>query len=110
MMNLTKTMALTSLAIIAAVFSGFWLASTAPANTGNAPFEPTRSVESRLGAAELDLCQGQAWPHFTDGCARWIAATNNAEGFDRSISIAVTDVEHGFTVVQKAQPIDVASR
>ncbi|MBV6657520.1 MAG: hypothetical protein KI785_07095 [Devosiaceae bacterium] len=110
MMTLTKTMTLTSLAIILAIFTGVWLASTSPASSRTDSFAPSVSVETRLGAAELDLCQGQAWPHFSDGCAAWIAATNNTSGIDRTVSTMVSDVDHGFTIVSKAQPLEVAAR
>lgn len=112
MHTLTKTMTLTSLAIIVAVFTGAWLASTSPASSRIDVVEPAAapSVESRLGAIELDLCQGQAWPHFSAGCASWIAATSRATGIQRTISTVVTDIDHGFTIAGKAQVMDLAAR
>lgn len=114
MFTLTKTMTLTSLAIIVAIFSGAWLASTSPANSRIDTFQPagitSMSVENRLGAIELDICQGQAWPHFSEGCAAWIAATSGANGIDRTVSTVITDIDHGFTVAGKAQPVEVAAR
>lgn len=110
MMNLTKTMTMTSLALIVSVLAGLWLASTTPANSLSENAAPSMSVESRLGAAELALCDGQAWPHFSQGCTAWIAATSDQLGIDRSVSTAVHDYDHGFTIISKAAPVELAAR
>ncbi|MEM1288039.1 MAG: hypothetical protein AAGH60_06775 [Pseudomonadota bacterium] len=110
MITLTKTMTLTSLAVIVAILAGMWMATTQPATSGTQSFEPTMSVETRLGAAGFDLCEGQTWPHFSNGCVSWISAGEGGQAVDRSVSIQITDPDHGFTVVSKAQPISVASR
>lgn len=110
MITLTRTLTMTSIAVLVAVLMGMWLATTSPANSSAEQAAPSTSVEVRLGAAELDLCSGQAWPHFTDGCAAWIAASSDNDGIDRTISISTHDADHGFTIVSKAQPLEVAAR
>lgn len=110
MITMTKTLTMTSIAVLIAVLMGMWLATTSPANSSAEQATPSTSVDMRLGAAELDLCSGQAWPHFTDGCAVWIAASSNNTGIDRTISMTMHDSDHGFTVVTKAQPVEVAVR
>ncbi len=109
MFNMTKTLTMTTLAITVAVLMGLWFASTSPANSSAEQAAPSMSVDVRLGAAELDLCSGQAWPHFSEGCTAWIQASSDTDGIDRTISIASHDAEHGFSVVTKAQPLEVAS-
>jgi hypothetical protein len=110
MITLTKTLTMTSIAVLVAVLLGMWLATTSPANSSAEHAAPSMSVEVRLGAAELDLCSGQAWPHFSAGCSAWIAASSNIDGIDRTISMSVHDADHGFTVVAKAQQIELAAR
>jgi hypothetical protein len=110
MITLTKTVTMTSLALILAVLLGMWLATTSPANSSGESMAPSMAVETRLGAAELDLCAGQAWPHFSAGCAAWIAASSNHDGVDRSISGLVHDVDHGFTIAGKASLTEMAAR
>ena len=110
MTNLTKTFTLTTLLVLAAVLAGLGLASVTPAVSGGDMATPSMVVETRLGAAELDLCSGQAWPHFSAGCAAWIAASADRDGIDRSISFAVHDADHGFSIVGKAAPMEVAAR
>ncbi|MEM1283921.1 MAG: hypothetical protein AAGH43_00900 [Pseudomonadota bacterium] len=110
MITLARTLTLTTVAVVFAVLLGLWLATTSPANSSAENAAPSMNVETRLGAAELDLCAGQAWPHFSDGCASWIRASSDQSGIDRTISTMVTDADHGFTVVTKATPLEVASR
>ena len=110
MKTLSKTLTMTTVAVLVAALIGVWLAMASPANSGAEQAIPSIDVDVRLGLAELDLCAGQTWPHFNEGCAAWIAATSDTVGIDRTISIAEHDVEHGFTVVGKAQPITLANR
>lgn len=110
MMTITRTVTMTTAAVLLAVLMGVWLASTSPANSSSEAATASMSVETRLGIAELDLCTGQAWPHFSNGCAAWISASANSDGLDRTISLAHHDADHGFSVVSKAQTLDVAAR
>jgi hypothetical protein len=110
MIDMMKTLTITTAAVLAAVLMGIWLASTTPALSGAEENSASTSVNVRLSSAELDLCSGQAWPHFSQGCASWISASSDSHGIDRTISLAVHDVDHGFTVVSKAEPVEVAAR
>lgn len=110
MITLTKTLTMTTLAVLVAALLGVWLATTSPANSTSEQAFPSSNVEVRLGAAELAICAGQAWPHFTEGCASWIAATSDTNAIDRTISMSIHDADHGFTVVSKAQPMELAAR
>ncbi|MFK7792557.1 MAG: hypothetical protein AB8B88_07795 [Devosiaceae bacterium] len=110
MITITRTLTMTTLAVLIAVLMGVWLASTSPANSSGERLDASMSVETRLGIAELDLCTGQTWPHFSEGCATWISASSDTDGINRTISLAVHDADHGFSVVTKAQDIEVASR
>ncbi|GAB5511582.1 MAG: hypothetical protein Rhims3KO_29830 [Hyphomicrobiales bacterium] len=110
MIQFAKTITLTSAALVIALFFGAWLANTSPANSTTDQATPSMSVDHRLANAEFDLCDGQAWPHFSDGCTAWIAATSERDGIDRSVSPVMHDAEHGFSIAGKAQPIEVATR
>lgn len=110
MITLARTLTLTTVAVVFAVLLGLWLATTSPANSRTDSAAPSMSVETRLGAAELALCAGQAWPHFSAGCASWIRASSAQAGIDRTISTTITDTDHGFTIVGKATPLELAAR
>lgn len=110
MITLTKTLTMTTVAVLIAILMGMWLATTSPANSEDERALPSMSVDVRLGAAELALCDGQAWPHFSNGCASWIAASSNSNGIDRTISMTVHDVDHGFSIATKVEPIELATR
>ncbi len=110
MLTITRTLTMTTAAVLLAIFLGVWLASTSPANSSAGSAIASMSVETRIGIAELDLCSGQAWPSFSDGCAAWISASAQSDGLDRTISLAIHDADQGFSVVGKAQSIAVAAR
>ena len=110
MITLTKTLTMTIVALFIAILVGMWLATASPASPEGEHIMPSMSVDVRLGAAELAICDGQTWPHFSDGCASWIAASSRSNGIDRTISMAMHDVDHGFSIVSKAEPMELATR
>ena len=110
MITFAKTLTMTTLAVFVAILVGVWLASTSPAiSSAQGPALPM-SVDVRLGTAELAICDGQAWPHFTNGCAAWIAASSDSNGIDRTVSLTVHHADLGLSVAAKAQPLELAGR